>query len=769
MLEILLVLGQELELRENSQYNLLMMELLHHLLKSQDPAAVARCMDPPKIVSKSSSGGIRTKSNNSSSSILASRLKDEKFSRRGLVGTRHGHFGGTWVTEQQGGKRHYAGAAMSKQQQQQQRFAVPKRKNRKAEPFVGSGKALLAHSSKPAIEDGPTTRRANKSLHNFCQRFVKDCYGPVMKSLKNEFRRDSVRLEESDKVVFFRLVWFFSQWYRLSRKTKTLGQIIFTMDVFTFNLVLNATDSFHQHKKQARLAQAVALYSEMMLLLSDMQSSTDSTENDIALGLMSRLFYVSEPMDRLPKLMGRWTPGTNTREYLCDLVELCHVSLKLLEAYAQESIEPQDKKKPKKVNSGNNVEKMKMAAAEFDVKSYFCRKIISNQLVSMYIHLLGQYKLNSVNINRHIIAMFLKISRTELVTPEPQDVDSPINPLGEKRVTLEPMLYNIHLFLVIEQILNDPAIRGDKDFASLIRFCSDHMYRFWSAAEENPMAYVECLFRHSMPHRFCESFTNLYVSEELRMIAEREMLLEEQLNGDGDYDGDRQNQNDDDDDDDEVEFTGEGVKPKERSASDSEDNNESENDDATSSKRSLPTKSSENERLSKKSKASDDTMDSDDNVDFGSNDAASSSKEVSKGSDEVNDSDDDIDFGAQSGQALAAASSKLFDDSDDDDDDVEFGAKDLTSSGVPKPTEEVAIDEGESDDEDHFDGSVDSSPANADGAAELDQEKKTLINTERTSREIDDKTDSENEMEFDDAGPQLTRVTSPAVEEDNSS
>ena len=118
MLEILLVLGQELELRENSQYNLLMMELLHHLLKSQDPAAVARCMDPPKIVSKSSSGGIRTKSNNSSSSILASRLQDEKFSRRGLVGTRHGHFGGTWVTEQQGGKRHYAGAAMSKQQQQ---------------------------------------------------------------------------------------------------------------------------------------------------------------------------------------------------------------------------------------------------------------------------------------------------------------------------------------------------------------------------------------------------------------------------------------------------------------------------------------------------------------------------------------------------------------------------------------------------------------------------------------------------------------------------
>lgn len=539
MLEILLVLGQELELRENSQYNLLMMELLHHLLKTQDPVAVSRS----ETADQPNSGNAPKRS-----SLLASKLKEEQTSRRGLVGVRHGHFGGTWINQQLDGKKQYIGAAASSQHK---RVEGSTRRNRKAEPFVGSSKSLLAHSTRLATDDGPTSGRANKTLHNFCLRFVKDCYGPVMKSLKNEFRRDSVRLEDGDKVVFFRLIWFFCQWWRSSRRNQNVGQLIFTMDVFTFNLVLSATDTFYQHKKFARLAQSVALYSEMMLLLHAMQKSADPTENDIALGLLNRLFYVSEPLDRLPKLLSRWTPGTNTREYLCDLCELCHVSLKLLEGTSKNKAIGTEQMK---INGSNNVEKMKIAAEEFDVKSYFCRKIVSNQLVSMYGHLLGQYRLNSPNINHHIVAMFLRLAHTELSPADTHDRDIPINILGRRRVTYEPMLYNIHLFLVVDQILSDNAIRTDREFSSLVNFCSSHMYKFWSAAHDNPMAYVECLFRHSTPHRFCESFANLYVSEELRMVAEREMLLEQQRHETNLVDhGTR----DADEDDEEVEFTGE--------------------------------------------------------------------------------------------------------------------------------------------------------------------------------------------------------------------
>ena len=76
------------------------------------------------------------------------------------------------------------------------------------------------------------------------------------------------------------------------------------MDLFTFKLVVNATDTFQQRKKYARLAQSVALLSEMMHLLHVMYQSKESTEQIMAMGLMDRLFCANEPLDRLPKPVG---------------------------------------------------------------------------------------------------------------------------------------------------------------------------------------------------------------------------------------------------------------------------------------------------------------------------------------------------------------------------------------------------------------------------------------------------------------------------------
>ena len=548
----MLVIGQEMELRENAQYNLLMMELLHHLLRSQDPTAVARTGLSPHSSDKASASSTTTqkkaRANTTSSSLLA-KLKQEKTQKLAMVGARHAHFGGTWMKETLDGKRSYFGATKTSQPQ-----SVPQRKNRKAEPFIGSGRTSLAHSKHTASDQGPVTKRAQRTLHTFCQRFVKDCYGPVMKSLKNEFRRDSVRLEEGDKVVFFRIVWFFCQWCRMTRdKNVAMGQLIFTMDVFTFNLVLNATDTFYQHKKHARLAQTVALYSEMMHLLHAMFASKESTENIMAMGLLDRLFYASEPLDRLPKLLSRWMPGTTTREYLCNLAEVCHVSLKLLDAYTKSCREFKESNQ----RATDAVSKMKFAAADFDVKSYFARKIISNQVVSMYTHLLAQYSVNAAHVNHRIIALFLRLSRVIIASPDDRDPDLPLNLLATKKVTLEPMLYNIQLFAVMEKVLNDSTIRKDKEYASLLTFCTNVMNKFAAAAQKNPMLYVECLFRHTTPHKFCDLATNLYVTEELRLIAEHELLLEDQRGGLDEME-DEPNQ-DDDEDDEEVEFTGDTI------------------------------------------------------------------------------------------------------------------------------------------------------------------------------------------------------------------
>ena len=520
VLEILLVVAQDMESRENQNYNLLMMELLNLLLKSQDPTAVARSLKP-KPAGKANKQGFHT------SSMLRDSLAKEKQKFRGPTSSRHSNFGGTLVVKKPDGKRQYMSAALMGSANQQEPPAAKKRRNRKREAFVGASRTMASHT-RGVQAPTPTALRAQQTIHSFCQRFVADCYGPLMKSIKNEFRRDSVRLEEGDTVVFFRIVWFFSQWWRVCRK-EGLGHLIFTMDVFSFKLVLSAMDSFVQHKKYPQLAQTTALYGEMMHLLHTMSSSKDSTENVMALGLMDTLFYGSEPLDRLPKLLSRWAPGTSTREYLCDLAEVVHMTLKLLETNAATPLQDDDHKSKKDKNEAKKRDAlvhMKANAADFDLNSYILRKLISNQVVAMYTHLLSEYSVNAPHVNHRILAFLMRIQRIKIAVSEDED-DGPSNQLATKTVTMEPMLFNINMILVLEQILNDESIRKEKDFSDLLSFGARLMTNFGALAKANPLLYVESLFRHPVPHRFCEQTTNNYVNEELRMIAERELLMEE--------------------------------------------------------------------------------------------------------------------------------------------------------------------------------------------------------------------------------------------------
>ena len=117
----------------------------------------------------------------------------------------------------------------------------------------------------------------------------------------------------------------------------------------------------------------------MMHLLHVMYQSKESTEQLTAMGLMDRLFYCSEPLDRLPKLLSHWAPGTSTRECLCDLVEVCHMTLKLLDARAK-ACDDNTKDPKTDARQHDTIAKMKAAAADFDVTAYFARKIVSNQV-----------------------------------------------------------------------------------------------------------------------------------------------------------------------------------------------------------------------------------------------------------------------------------------------------------------------------------------------------------------------------------------------------
>jgi hypothetical protein len=180
------------------------------------------------------------------------------------------------------------------------------------------------------------------------------------------------------------------------------------------------------------------------------------------------------------------------------------------------------------------VEKMHAAAAEFDVDAYFARRIVSNHTVTMYTHLLSHYATNGPVVNQQIIAFFERLCQFTLSygSNDPKSKENEDwamdNPLAAQTVTLEPMLYTASFLLVLHTILQDRTLRNSPEARCVVDFATQRVQSFARAARDNPVLYVEALFSHPFPHRFCDLIANQYVTEDLRMFVERDLLLQQQ-------------------------------------------------------------------------------------------------------------------------------------------------------------------------------------------------------------------------------------------------
>jgi len=354
-------------------------------------------------------------------------------------------------------------------------------------------------------------------LNKFVEAFLTSSFGPLVKSLKNEFRRETARVEGSDYVLYFKMVWFFLRWSRTlnsnndhGNKINSIGHLIFCMDIFSFKQVLNAIETYHDKKKYSEIAIAVALYREMMQCLYQMRTGEDDTEQIMGFGLMEKLFYGNEPIEKFGQLLARWKEGCFTREYMCDIIELGHVTIKLLDSDTKEVAARGEKKRKTKKNrnaehENNAVQRIRDALSEFDITSYLTR-LITNKMVFMYSKLLGQYAVNTSNINHHIISIFIRMCKTIVYTPESEKAEMHL-----QTVTLEPMLYNMCSLSVLSSILNDSNVKSIQQFKP---FAATVMRHYARLAEQNPMVFVETLFRHPFPHRFCRTIMNKYVDED---------------------------------------------------------------------------------------------------------------------------------------------------------------------------------------------------------------------------------------------------------------
>jgi len=658
VLDILCVVGSQMD--QHVQYNLLVMELLYYLLVPLDPQTIAKGPSPKSLT----------------------------IARPPIRSGRHGNFGGTLVRPKQ--------SLSSSSQQAFVTTTAQFETKTLPQPKARAKKAVFVPSFVPAA----TPPIAAKVVHQFLVRFLTECYGPLFKSLKNEFRRDSARLESRDKVLFLKLIAFVNAWRR--HANVPYAPLVFTLDLFTLQLVLRSIDFYQDHKRYADLSVALETYSELLLLLQELLESSESTEQLMALGLLDHLYYSDEPSDRLPKLLSAWKPGTTTREWAVHAVAVTDQTMRLLDLQAERVREYQGALKSKEVQ--DTVVRLKQNAARLDVDSYFARKLCTNHVVLLYTSLLGQYTRNSAVTNGHVVTYFQRLSTVKVAQPEAQDQ----NPLALKQVvTLEPMLYSFRMLSTCQVILNDTTIRKQADYYQpVLDFCATLITNWTTLGRSNPVLYVEALVPHAYPARHCENMASHYVSEELRLLVDREMLLEGQVQLESKDDSD------DDSDDGEVEFEDFGVQTVKGKLEDSDEeeplaptprrrnmlaDSDDEDDEPATTKppanlRIVDSDDEDDEAAPKPSTKPDLDSDVEDESQLGMTKAP---KQVSSTSHPTLDSDDGEE------PPTKTFSPKI--DSDDDDEEAEFDGVEVSPTTVkrtqddPAPQEEAF--ESTSDDE----------------------------------------------------------------------
>eukprot|EP00752_Nemacystus_decipiens_P001460 g1436.t1 len=532
LLDILLLLAQDVHARENAKLNLLLVEIFHCIIRDQEPGAVIAThrLQAQREVSKGGSGG-PSPARQSGSSLMSVLVKEK--TKRGLgagqMHSRHSRFGGTL---QVGGGNGTA-ARMVANPFKDRVDCVPqatRKQTKRGKTFtvddVSGNSSGLAESHKAIV--------AREALYEFCCAFLKTAYDPFMRSIKNEFRIDSSRLQPEDKGMMFRLMYFFMSFHHqlhhaavkdaieAGRKGPDLpkfelGHVLETMDLMSFNLVLREVERAISEKDTKRLAECVAVLKEMMHIVAMLNESSEKAHQLVALGLLARIFYASEPLDKLHDIVRNWQPGKYTKSFLCHVVELVHTTLKTLEWY---------KKDRSKCIGGVDVSMSEDAdgkvdkavldrvtsAKKFDFDRYF-KRLATNPTVRMYSNLLEHYATNSSRTNHYILSFMMRLSNftgegdnSKKRRGESLELD---RRSGDTAVTCEPMLYNVYTLGVFQKVLDDPFTRKSA-FKHLVHFILSVVRHFGTLAQKNRLVFVEALFQHPNPHNFCKDLANVY-------------------------------------------------------------------------------------------------------------------------------------------------------------------------------------------------------------------------------------------------------------------
>merc|ERR1712227_605725 len=303
------------------QYRPHVMEIISHLLRDQDPKALAVAQTQSE-----KNALVEEVIKDSQRERLENKLKSLN------VQSRHSRFGGTFAVVNSEGKNIIT-KKLVKNVEDVTRDSVKNRHKLRGRKEKGQELYKVRMSS----------NQVRATLQEFCDKFLDYGYNSSMNGTRNLILRSENSLEDNDEIFYFhnmktfmsyamaRPVWSLSQKVAFVSETLSVPTISFierSIHKFCENIIC---DKQKQSQWTTKLNYAIRAFQQVIRTILDMQRSKDENLVQSATQIKEQILYSPEYRELIPHLLKKFNPTYQTKNYLRDVFLAQHVLLKLLD------------------------------------------------------------------------------------------------------------------------------------------------------------------------------------------------------------------------------------------------------------------------------------------------------------------------------------------------------------------------------------------------------------------------------------------------------
>ncbi|KAN0006684.1 hypothetical protein ACTFIU_003400 [Dictyostelium citrinum] len=555
ILELFLVLAQNIHTnkvyKQISIYSLLLLEIFTLLLKNESPNEIWSSQDKSQV-NKNSDDDDDDDSETKKKQVITEKdkslinllKKEKRLSTKLVSNSNRSRFIGTYTSYSDVDGKKIINKTLPDM------VAVNSIRPATLGNFSAS---LLASRTKVIGERKKTTSslKVRLVLKSWAEQFLDGCYNTLMNTVVDEFAKENAQILDSDRLNFLMLTKFFTGFSlallrhhnekveQLKKKKQLdkelddmvvdkslepqsddegeedidafthdniIGSLSSTLSPSNFQFIFSSCSNYQMTKKHLSLEVAVSTLREMISLLNYMSVSPIEQYKQISLQMQSTIYYDHDAFLKLViSLMRIYDPNHYSKSMMLDLIDLSFTTVVMVENFCKlnNAIEIKSKRQrsSKSLNSiDDDVEKVEQphenpdgtinddglpdeeekedehdshVRTSMDFTS-FMAEFAHSEVIKNLALVLGGYHGNSTLINHQIIQLYKRIAND---------------------LELEPMFYQLSLFYLFKNLLNDPLISSSKsaDSKDLLEFINQILTKYYKAVESDPSFLIDIL------------------------------------------------------------------------------------------------------------------------------------------------------------------------------------------------------------------------------------------------------------------------------------